>query len=258
MGLVLLLEWHGMSRSRRKSDQVFHESVEQGDVLPFPKVKRVAKLTAKTEAQSEYIHSIECNTLTFGVGPAGTGKTFVCASIAAELLQKKQIQKLILTRPAQEAGERLGFLPGSMEEKYAPYLRPFFDVLNKRLGEGFVDCALKNGKIEMVPLGFMRGMTFENCMVILDEAQNTSPKQMKMFLTRIGEHCKVVVNGDPRQIDIPGPSGLMDGLNRSMGIAGVGSVSFTEEDCVRSGIVRALLDRYSHDNDDSGLKRFVA
>jgi phosphate starvation-inducible protein PhoH and related proteins len=231
-----------MSRRRREKGELNTETPVDHDL---PRPRRVAALESKTDNQTNYISAIQANTLTFGTGPAGTGKTFIATTMAADALQKKHIKKILLTRPAIEAGEKLGYLPGELDEKFEPYLRPFRDILNKRLGHGFVDCALKNGKIEALPLAYMRGMTFEDCWVLLDEAQNTTPVQMKMFLTRIGDRCKVIVNGDLTQQDIPGASGLADGLQRSRGLPGVGEVAFTRDDVVRSGLVQMLVDRYS-------------
>lgn len=249
-----------MSRRRREKGD---PSVDlDGAVAITPRPKRVQALEPQTENQARYITSIEANTLTFGLGPAGTGKTFVATCMALEALQKKRIQKIILTRPAQEAGENLGFLPGELHEKYEPYLRPFRDIMVKRLGQGYIDCAVKNGKIEAVPLAYMRGMTFEDCWVLLDEAQNATPSQMKMFLTRIGDHCKVIVNGDATQKDIPGPSGLLDGFHKTKNLSGVGSVAFDRSDVVRSGLTQKIIDRYEgYDEDveepDQGVMRFI-
>jgi phosphate starvation-inducible protein PhoH and related proteins len=243
-------------RRREKGDSLadFEGAVE----TDMPRPRRTQPLEAKTDNQAAYIASIRSNILTFGTGPAGTGKTFIATSLAAEALQKRHIKKIFLTRPAVEVGESLGFLPGEMEEKFAPYLRPFRDVLDTRLGRGFVDCAVKNGKIEALPLAYMRGMTFDDCLVLLDEAQNTTPVQMKMFLTRIGERCKVVVNGDLSQQDIKGTSGLYDALMRTQGLPGVAEVRFDRSDIVRSGLVQMMVDRYARPpDDDSGVVRFL-
>src|SRR5690606_21111330 len=153
-------------------------------------------LHAQTDAQQQYINAIKSHTLTFGIGPAGTGKSYCAGALAAEALESGRIERIILTRPAVEAGEQLGFLPGELDEKFAVYIDAFRDILNERLGRGVVDYCLRHGRIVAAPLAFMRGNTFDNnTFVILDEAQNTTPAQMKMFLTRIGENCKVVVNG---------------------------------------------------------------
>lgn len=202
-------------------------------------------LTAQTASQQSYINAIKSNCLTFGIGPAGTGKSYCAGALAAEALESGRIERIILTRPAVEAGEQLGFLPGEVEEKYAVYIDAFRDILNERLGRGVVDYCLRHGRIVGAPLAYMRGKTFSsNTFVILDEAQNTTPAQMKMFLTRIGEHSRVVVNGDIRQSDIRGPNGLEDAVNRVRGLPGVHVHCFEREDIVRSGLVRHILDRY--------------
>jgi phosphate starvation-inducible PhoH-like protein len=204
-----------VSRRRQNKSEVTEEPYHPE---PTPTIKRAKPLEAQTDRQQEYINAIYSNILTFGTGPAGTGKTFVATSLAADELAKRNIKKILLTRPAQECGEKLGFLPGELDQKFEPYLRPFRDVLNRRLGGSAVDCMLKNGKIEALPMAYMRGMTFEDCWVLLDEAQNVTPAQMKMFLTRIGQRCKVIVNGDLTQQDITGESGLGHALQISNGL----------------------------------------
>ena len=202
-------------------------------------------LEAKTHAQQRYISAIKNNCLTFGIGPAGTGKSYCASALAAEALQSGRIERIILTRPAVEAGEHLGFLPGAIDEKFAVYIEAFRDALNERLGSGAVDYFLRHGRIVAAPLAFMRGKTFgSDSFVILDEAQNTTIAQMKMFLTRIGEKCRVVVNGDIQQSDIRGANGLADAVSRVRGLANVHVHTFHREDIVRSGLVRDLIDRY--------------
>jgi len=202
-------------------------------------------LSARTVAQQSYINAIKNHCLTFGIGPAGTGKSYCAGALAAEALESGRIERIILTRPAVEAGENLGFLPGEVEDKYKVYIDAFRDILVERLGQGVVDYCLRHGRIVGAPLAYMRGKTFsENTFVILDEAQNTTPAQMKMFLTRIGENSKVVINGDIRQSDIRGSNGLEDALHRVEGLPGVYIHSFAREDIVRSGLVRHILDRY--------------
>jgi phosphate starvation-inducible PhoH-like protein len=204
-----------------------------------------APLRARTEAQQRYIDAIKTHSLTFGIGPAGTGKSYCAGALAAEALESGRIERIILTRPAVEAGENLGFLPGELEDKYAVYIEAFRDILNERLGRGVVDYCLRHGRIVGAPLAYMRGKTFtNNTFVILDEAQNTTPAQMKMFLTRIGEDAKVVINGDIRQSDIRGPNGLADAIEKVRNLPGVHIHSFERGDIVRSGLVKSILDRY--------------
>jgi len=202
-------------------------------------------LRAKNKSQQQYINAINTNMLTFGIGPAGTGKSYCAGALAAEALESGRIERIILTRPAVESGENLGFLPGDLDEKFSVYIDAFRDILNERLGAGTVDYCLRHGRIVAAPLAFMRGKTFNSkTFVILDEAQNTSPAQMKMFLTRIGEDCKVVINGDILQSDIRGPNGLADAVERLGGLPNVHIHEFEREDIVRSGLVRDIIDRY--------------
>lgn len=202
-------------------------------------------LTAQTEAQKKYITAIERHNLTFGIGPAGTGKSYCAGALAAEALECGHIERIIITRPAVEAGENLGFLPGEVNDKFAVYIDAFRDILNTRLGAGTVNYCLKHGRIVAAPLAYMRGKTFDsNTFVILDEAQNTTPAQMKMFLTRIGEDCKVVINGDVAQSDIRGANGLADAVNRLGSLSSVYVHEFSRQDIVRSGLVRDIIDCY--------------
>jgi len=205
-------------------------------------------LQARTRSQKKYMCAIKSNCLTFGIGPAGTGKSYCATAMAAEALANGRIERIILTRPAVEAGEQLGHLPGDLEEKFSVYIDPFRDILNERLGKGAVEYNLRHGRIVAAPLAFMRGKTFgADTFVILDEAQNTSIAQMKMFLTRIGEDSKVVVNGDVKQSDIRGSNGLADAVERLKGLPAVCIHEFERDDIVRSGLVRALIDRYEVD-----------
>lgn len=225
---------------RRRQEQ---ETQEQYGLDPRPEFD-TSPVSAKNENQKRYMNAVNHYQLTFGSGPAGTGKTYIATALAAAALQERSITKIVITRPAVEAGENLGFLPGELEDKFGPYLVPFRDVLNQRLGKGFVDLLIKNGQIEAIPLAYMRGRTFRNAFVILDEAQNTTPVQMKMFLTRIGENCKVVVNGDLAQQDIRGLSGLGDAIDRCSWIPAVKHVAFTKNDIVRSGLVADIVSSY--------------
>lgn len=207
-------------------------------------VKKCEPLQAQTEAQGQYISAIMSSQVVFGVGPAGVGKTYVAAAYAAEQLMSKRIERIIITRPAKEVGESMGFLPGELEEKYAPYLAPFEAIMIERMGRGPYEYALKADRISPRPLGFMRGATFDNAVVILDEAQNCTPAEMKMFLTRIGKNCLVIVDGDPEQCDLNDPSGLTDAMHRLCNVDGIRIVEFDENDIVRSGIVKSILKAY--------------
>jgi phosphate starvation-inducible protein PhoH and related proteins len=208
---------------------------------------RATKVSPKTVNQKRYVDSIRNNTITFGIGPAGTGKTFLAVALAAAALSRREVNRIILTRPAVEAGERLGFLPGDLMAKVDPYLRPLFDALHDMLEPERVSQHLERGVIEVAPLAFMRGRSLNDSFIILDEAQNTSPEQMKMFLTRLGFNSKMVVTGDITQIDLPRDqdSGLVlvaDILNE---IEGIEFVRFGEEDVVRHKLVRRIVAAYS-------------
>lgn len=211
--------------------------------------KKPEPLQAKTEAQGQYISAIMSSEIVFGVGPAGTGKTYVAAAYAAQQLLDKRISQIIITRPNVETGESMGFLPGELEEKYAPYLKPFEKIMVERMGRSVYEYNLKMERVLPQPLGFMRGDTFNDAIVILDEAQNTTPQEMKMFLTRIGKNCTVIVDGDIDQCDLKGPSGLKDALHRLHSVEGVRVVEFTEDDIVRSGMVRRVLQAYRRNHD---------
>lgn len=241
-------------RSKQRSRSSRREHPQSADILElntryletaYSPQRTKTPLEAKNPAQKDYINAINNNCLTFGIGPAGTGKSYCAAALAAEALESGMIERIILTRPAVEAGEQLGFLPGAVDDKFAVYIDAFRDILNERLGAGAVEYGLRHGRIVAAPLAFMRGKTFNNkTFVILDEAQNTTPTQMKMFLTRIGEDCKVVINGDIKQSDIRGPNGLADAVERVRGLNSVYVHRFERDDIVRSGLVKDLIDRY--------------
>jgi phosphate starvation-inducible PhoH-like protein len=208
---------------------------------------RKRQISARTPMQSAYINALREHDLVFGLGPAGTGKTYLAVAAAVDMLMTGQVERIILSRPAVEAGERLGFLPGDLKDKVDPYLRPLYDALHDMLPGEQVVKRLGNGDIEVAPLAFMRGRTLHNAFVILDEAQNSTPVQMKMFLTRLGEGSRMVVTGDLSQIDLPRGtlSGLSDALDVAEGLEGVAIVRFTESDVVRHPLVMRLVGAYA-------------
>ena len=201
---------------------------------------------AKTAGQIAYVNAIESHTITFAIGPAGTGKTYLAVAKAVRAFQDRQVRRIILTRPAVEAGENLGFLPGTLNEKVDPYLRPLYDALSDMLGADQLKRYMDDGTIEVAPLAYMRGRTLNDAFVILDEAQNTTEQQMKMFLTRLGFNTKMVITGDVTQIDLPKKSD--SGLTRSMeilrGVEGIGIVEFDKRDIVRHQLVKYIVDAF--------------
>jgi len=238
------------------------------DQLVFPALEKKAKLSmgqistrkktihARTPTQDVYMRALERSELVFGIGPAGTGKTYLAVAHAAMLLERGAVDRIILSRPAVEAGERLGFLPGDMKEKVDPYLRPLYDALYDMMPGDKVERAITAGVIEIAPLAFMRGRTLANAAVILDEAQNTTTMQMKMFLTRLGENGRMIVTGDPSQIDLPRgvKSGLVEALEILDGVEGVSIVRFRDVDVVRHPMVARIVRAYEAD----GAKKTVA
>ena len=207
---------------------------------------RRADLRARTPGQSQYLAHIASHDITFGIGPAGTGKTYLAVACAVDALERAAVQRIILTRPAVEAGERLGFLPGDVAQKVDPYLRPLYDALYDLMGFERVQKAFERNALEIAPLAFMRGRTLNNAFVILDEAQNTTPEQMKMFLTRLGFGAKAVVTGDVSQIDLPRgtPSGLIDAERVLKRVQGIAVTRFTSRDVVRHPLVARIVDAY--------------
>lgn len=195
--------------------------------------------------QGEYLDAIKQSEIIFGIGSAGTGKTYVAASYAAGELFHRRITKIILTRPNVETGRGLGFLPGELDEKYAPYLQPFDQVFTRTLGKGFYDYALKSKTIEPRPIGFMRGSSFDNAIILVDEAQNLTKTELKMLLSRIGKNCKVILSGDPKQIDIV-DSGLDDAVYRLRNLEGVSVVEFMDDDIVRSKMCKQIILAYNN------------
>ena len=201
----------------------------------------------KTIGQKDYIKTIQAKPVTIGVGPAGTGKTYLAVAAAVSAFREKEVSRIILTRPAVEAGERLGFLPGDLQSKVDPYLRPLYDALFDMLGPETYQKYLEKGSIEVAPLAYMRGRTLDDSFIILDEAQNTSREQMKMFLTRIGFGSKVVITGDVTQIDLPSdkPSGLKEAMKVLDGVEGVGICRLTQNDVVRHIMVQRIIEAYA-------------
>src|SRR5438552_1698229 len=210
-------------------------------------------VTPKTLNQKMYLEAIEKHDMVFGIGPAGTGKTYLAVSMAVRSLVEKRVSRIVLTRPAVEAGERLGFLPGTLQEKIDPYLKPLYDALYDMLDAERVDRHLERGVIEIAPIAFMRGRTLNDSFVILDEAQNTTPEQMKMFLTRIGYNSKAVITGDVTQIDLPFGklSGLIEARNVISGVEGVCFIHFNERDVVRHPLVQRIVRAYEAYNAQS-------
>jgi phosphate starvation-inducible PhoH-like protein len=232
------------------------QAIAQGSLFDFDSASgrgafeeinlRKRPVRARTEAQSAYIRALKRHSLIFGTGPAGTGKTWLAVAQAIQMFERKEVDRIILSRPAVEAGERLGFLPGDMREKVDPYLRPIYDALHDLMDIRVVERAMESGDIEIAPLAFMRGRTLSNACVILDEAQNTTSMQMKMFLTRLGENSRMIVTGDPSQVDLPNgqPSGLAEAVRLLDGIEGVGIVAFSAKDVVRHELVGRIVDAY--------------
>jgi phosphate starvation-inducible PhoH-like protein len=216
---------------------------------------RKRPVRARTAAQDAYIRALRKNALVFGTGPAGTGKTWLAVAHAVALFERKEVDRVVLSRPAVEAGERLGFLPGDLREKIDPYLRPMYDALFDLMDARIVERALQTNEIEIAPLAFMRGRTLSNAVVILDEAQNTTAMQMKMFLTRLGENSRMIVTGDPSQIDLPPGqvSGLVEATQLLKNVEGIGIATFGAEDVVRHELVAKIVAAY--DKADAARRR---
>jgi phosphate starvation-inducible PhoH-like protein len=231
-------------------------AIAQGSLFDFdPASSRAAfeeinlrkrPVRARTGGQDAYLRALKRHELVFGTGPAGTGKTWLAVAHAVALFERKEVDRIVLSRPAVEAGERLGFLPGDMREKVDPYLRPIYDALFDLMDARIVERAMQSGEIEIAPLAFMRGRTLANAVVILDEAQNTTSMQMKMFLTRLGENSRMIVTGDPSQTDLPSgqTSGLAEAIRLLADVEGVGQVAFTKDDVVRHELVGRIVHAY--------------
>jgi phosphate starvation-inducible protein PhoH and related proteins len=231
------------------------QAISQGSLFDFETTARPSfeeinlrkrPVRARTAGQDAYIRALKRHPLVFGTGPAGTGKTWLAVAHAVALFERKEVDRIVLSRPAVEAGERLGFLPGDMREKVDPYLRPIYDALFDLMDTRIVERALQTGEIEIAPLAFMRGRTLSNAAVILDEAQNTTSMQMKMFLTRLGEHSRMIVTGDPSQVDLPAgqTSGLHEALRLLAKVDGIAHVVFTSQDVIRHELVARIVEAY--------------
>jgi phosphate starvation-inducible PhoH-like protein len=232
-----------VDQALRFADPAVAENDDSDTHLRTPKV--VVK--GRTARQREYIRNILAHDINFGIGPAGTGKTWLAVACAVEALERDQVSRIVLVRPAVEAGERLGFLPGALEEKVDPYLRPLYDALYEMLGFERVGRLMEKGVIELAPLAYMRGRTLNESFVILDEAQNTTTEQMKMFLTRIGFHTRAVITGDITQIDLPRnqKSGLREAIEVLKDVRGISFVHFTSQDVVRHPLVQRIVEAYA-------------
>ena len=227
---------------------------EESNVKSFKQLIKTPRksVIARSEKQSDYIKALKENDIVMSLGPAGTGKSFLAVSVAVTLLMEKKIERVILSRPAVEAGEKLGFLPGDMKEKVDPYLRPLYDALYELFGADKIDKRIETGEIEIAPLAFMRGRTLKNCFAILDEAQNATETQIKMFLTRIGENSKLVVNGDPSQIDLinKSQSGLVKSRDILKDLKEIKIIEFDHTDVVRHPLVSKIIQAYQKKSTD--------
>lgn len=240
------------------------ESQSDGTISQVSKNSNVVAITTtgkaikpKTLGQEKYVEQINKNTVIFGVGPAGTGKTYLAMAMAITAFKKGDVTRIVLTRPAIEAGEKLGFLPGDLQQKVDPYLRPLYDALSDIMGQEAFHRNMEKGLIEVAPLAYMRGRTLDNCFIVLDEAQNTTPAQMKMFLTRIGFGSKAVITGDITQIDLPhgSKSGLKDALAITKGIEGIGISMLTKKDVVRHPLVQKIIEAYEKQENQQESRR---
>jgi len=248
-------------------DGAFRLAMAQGSLFDFDSAEnrpsfeeinlRKRPVRARTAAQDAYVRALRRHSLVFGTGPAGTGKTWLAVAHAISLFERKEVDRIILSRPAVEAGERLGFLPGDMREKVDPYLRPIYDALFDLMDARIVERALQTTEIEIAPLAFMRGRTLANAVVILDEAQNTTSMQMKMFLTRLGENSRMIVTGDPSQVDLPHgqTSGLAEAVRLLADVEGIGHVVFTHKDVIRHELVARIVNAYDKAQQSAARKR---
>jgi phosphate starvation-inducible protein PhoH and related proteins len=242
-----LVEARNEARNEAKNGQSTPQGLNNGAVVATPALKtRRSDLSARTPNQHAYLQHIAAHDITFGIGPAGTGKTYLAVACAVDAIERDMVKRIVLVRPAVEAGERLGFLPGDLAQKVDPYLRPLYDALYDLMGAEKVQKLFERGAIEIAPLAYMRGRTLSQSFIILDEAQNTTPEQMKMFLTRVGMGTKAVVTGDPTQVDLQRhqKSGLIDAVNVLSKVRGIAMTHFTSADVVRHPLVQHIIDAY--------------
>jgi phosphate starvation-inducible PhoH-like protein len=251
---------HGDELVSGDVEGAIRQAIAQGSLFDYDRAEvrpsfeqinlRKRPVRARTPAQDAYICALRRHALVFGVGPAGTGKTWLAVAHAVQMFERKEADRIIISRPAVEAGERLGFLPGDMREKVDPYLRPIYDALYDLMDVRIVERALETGEIEIAPLAFMRGRTLSNAVVILDEAQNTTSMQMKMFLTRLGENSRMIVTGDPSQVDLPPgqQSGLAEALRLLRNVEGIAIITYTAKDVMRHELVARIVEAYENDH----------
>ena len=235
---------------------IIKDMKNESHIQPLEEVIKTPKRSVipRSKKQKEYVRALKTNQIIMSLGPAGTGKTYLAVAVALSMLLEKKVQRIILSRPAVEAGERLGFLPGDMKEKIDPYLRPLYDSLHDMFDYDKIQRKMETGEIEIAPLAFMRGRTLKNCFAILDEAQNAPQTQIKMFLTRIGENSKLVVNGDPSQIDLPNKnqSGLVQSKNILKEIKEISIINFDHNDVIRHPLVTKIVEAYKKNTNDKG------
>ena len=260
-GIKFLINKYFLTKIIEKEDIISsvkkNFEIEESNVKSFKQLIKTPKksVIARSKKQSEYIKALKENDIIMSLGPAGTGKSFLAVSVAVTLLMEKKIDRVILSRPAVEAGEKLGFLPGDMKEKVDPYLRPLYDALYELFGADKVDKKIESGEIEIAPLAFMRGRTLKNCFAILDEAQNATETQIKMFLTRIGENSKLVVNGDPSQVDLINKkhSGLVKSRDILKNLEEIKVIEFDHNDVVRHPLVSKIIKAYQNKSIDDKI-----